>query len=139
MAWIAFAERLNDEDSFPNPRPEPPLEVGEGDYYRAEFTERGDRDFYLYRLGETEDTTLIRQQAGVIPADQNSYALLQNNCFCSGFDLARQTNKIVTGQELRSSGLLHADHYAHPFSATALSTDGAADRTQISLALDPAT
>lgn len=135
-AWIAFADRFNDEDSFPNPRPEPPLEVGSGDYYKAEFTERGDRDFYLYRLGEFDDSTLIRQQAGVISSEQNNYALSQNSCFRSSSDLPNQANLMLTGQYLRNSGLLSSDQFAHPFSATALSTDGENSQTQISLVLE---
>lgn len=136
IAWVAFAERFNDQDSFPAQRPDPPLAVGVGDYYPAEFTERGDRDFYLYRLGENEDSTLIRRQAGVISQTQNNYALTQNNCFVSQQSLPNQASKILTGHELRNSGKLISDEFAHPFSATALSTDGAETKTQVSLVLE---
>ena len=136
VAWIAFAERFNDEDSYPSTRPSPPVEMGVGDYYKAEFTERGDRDFYLYRLGEIEDSTLIRRQAGVIPMDQNNYALAQNSCYKTQAELPNQATKILTGQELRSSGKLASSQFAHPFSATALTTEGASGKTQISLVLE---
>ncbi|HNS65856.1 MAG TPA: dockerin type I domain-containing protein, partial [Candidatus Woesebacteria bacterium] len=117
-------------------RPSPPVEMGVGDYYKAEFTERGDRDFYLYRLGEIEDSTLIRRQAGVIPMDQNNYALAQNSCYKTQAELPNQATKILTGQELRSSGKLASSQFAHPFSATALTTEGASGKTQISLVLE---
>ncbi|MBP9781322.1 hypothetical protein KBC89_01570 [Candidatus Woesebacteria bacterium] len=136
VAWVAFADRLNDTESYPVPRPSPPVQMGTGDYYRAEFTERGDRDFYLYRLGEIEDSTLIRRQAGVIPMDQNNYALAQNSCYKTQAQLPNQTTKILTGQELRSSGKLASSQFAHPFSATALTTEGASGKTQISLVLE---
>ena len=136
VAWVAFADRLNDTDSYPIPRPSPSVQMGTGDYYKAEFTERGDRDFYLYRLGEIEDSTLIRRQAGVIPATQNNYALGQNSCYRTQAQLPNQTTKILTGQELRSSGKLANDQFAHPFSATALTTEGASGKTQISLVLE---
>lgn len=136
VAWIAFADRLIDADSYPIPRPSPPLTMGTGDYYPAEFTERGDRDFYLYRLGENEDSSLIRQQAGVIPTTQNNYALSQNSCYISQSELTGQSNKILSGQDLRSSGKLDNSQFNHPFSATALSTDGGQGKTQISLVLE---
>lgn len=136
VAWNAFAERFNTEDSFPNPRPAPPLEVGVGDYYKAEFTERGDRDFYLYRLGEIEDSTLIRQQAGIFSQGQGNYALLQNSCYRSQTQLSGQATRILSGEELRSSGKLASSQFAHPFSAAALTTEGASGKTQVSLVLE---
>jgi len=136
--WVAFADKFNDYDSYPNPRPPIPELPGSGNYLPAEFTERGDRDFYMYRLGSYEDSSLIRAQGGMLLNNQENYALRTNGCFRNDTELPNQAKKILTGQELRSSGLLNSTHFAHPFSTTALKTEGASGRKYVSLVVEPA-
>ncbi|MCA9391742.1 hypothetical protein KC614_00870 [candidate division WWE3 bacterium] len=133
-AWIAFADVLSEYDSIPPSSP-PPAVPGSGNYYPYEFTERGDKDFYLYRPEATEDTSLIRNQGGVLADGQENYSTTINNC---AYDIPNNNTRFITGSQLQSS-YLDGSQLSHPFSAGARATDMANDGYYMSFVVDNAT
>lgn len=138
-AWVVFADKLIDQDSIPQTgRPAPPVSGNPSeDFYPYEFAERGDRDFYLYRVGDYEDSSLIRSSSGLVPDGQVRYALSVNRCY-DGL-LANSRSRYLSGQTLRSGGYLAASEFSHPFSVGGLATDKANAGYYIYLNLEDAT
>ncbi len=135
IAWIAFADNFIAHPVYYGNKPPAPLIPGQGDYYRYEFSERGDREFYLYRIEETEDSSMIRTNGGFLADGTENYAVRTNSCARS---VQNSTSVFITGQDLRST-YLAPNQFEHPFSTGARRTDKNTQNYFIPLKLEQAT